>query len=39
MRGIARDPSQGFYQEPKGSSDEDRMVAVQAADPVWALIM
>lgn len=37
--GVVWDPLQWCYQEPTGSPDEDRMVAVQAADPVWALIV
>lgn len=36
---LSETPHSGVYQEPTGSPDEDRMVAVQAADPVWALIM
>lgn len=36
---LSETPHSGVYQDPTGSPDEDRMVAVQAADPVWALIM
>ena len=33
------EPNRGFHQVPTGTSDEGRMVASKAADPVWTLIM